>query len=118
MQVTLTTIGRKSGEPREVVLYAWPDGEDRLVLVASQAGKPDDPAWAANLRATPVCTITRRRTTRRMRASEVPTGPERDRLWDLVVAAFPDYAVYQTRTDRRIPLFVLVPEPDGDQPAG
>ncbi len=117
MQVKLTSIGRKSGEPRTVTLYAWPDGEDRLVLVASQAGKPDDPAWAFNLRADPVCTITRGRTERRMRAKEVPAGPERDRLWDLVVEAFPDYAVYQTRTSRQIPLFVLVPAPDEAQPA-
>jgi F420H(2)-dependent quinone reductase len=110
MQITLTTTGRKSGEARDVVLYAWPDGEaDRLVLVASQAGKPADPAWAFNLRAEPTCVVTHRKKPRTMRASELAEGAERDRLWALVVQAFPDYAVYQRRTDRRIPLFVLQP---------
>ena len=113
MQIRLTTTGRKSGEPREVTLYAWPDGDDRLILVGSQAGKPVDPAWAHNLRAEPRCGVTANRTTRTWRASEVSPGPERERLCDLVVGRFPYYEVYQRRTDRRIPLFVLEPEPAG-----
>ena len=114
MQVKLTTTGRKSGEPREVTLYAWPDGDADLVLVASQGGKPDDPAWALNLRGEPTCTIKRGKTTTRYLAREVKvTDPTRDRLWDLVTAAFPMYRSYQKKTDRLIPLFVLTPV---DQP--
>jgi deazaflavin-dependent oxidoreductase (nitroreductase family) len=114
MQVKLTTTGRRSGEPREVTLYAWPDGEADLVLVASQGGKPDDPAWASNLRAEPVCTIKHGKTTKSYRAREVKaTGAARDRLWELVTVAFPMYRSYQKKTDRLIPLFVLTPV---DQP--
>jgi deazaflavin-dependent oxidoreductase (nitroreductase family) len=110
MQVKLTTIGRTSGEPREVTLYAWPDGDADLVLVASQGGKPDDPAWAFNLRDEPTCTIKRGKTTTSYRAREVKaTGAARDRLWDLVTAAFPMYRSYQKKTERLIPLFVLTP---------
>ncbi len=114
MQVKLTTTGRKSGEPREVTLYAWPDGDADLVLVASQGGKPADPAWAFNLRGDPACTIKHGKTTTSYRAREVDgTGATRDRLWDLVTAAFPMYRSYQKKTDRLIPLFVLTPV---DQP--
>jgi len=114
MQVKLTTTGRTTGEPREVTLYAWPDGDEDLVLVASQGGKPNDPAWAFNLRDEPTCEIKRGKTTTTYRATEVKgTGAARDRLWDLVTAAFPMYRSYQKKTDRLIPLFVLTPV---DQP--
>lgn len=114
MRITLTTTGRRSGEPRSATLYAWPDGE-RLVVVGSRGGHADDPAWVGNLRATPRATIlrARRRTAEPMVAREVD-GAEHERLWELVCAAFPMYASYQRKTDRRIPLFVL----EADVPAG
>ena len=107
MRITLTTTGRRTGEPRPVTLYAWPDGEERLVLVGSQGGKPTDPAWVHNLRGDPTVTVTRGKRTERWVAREVPDGPERERLWAMVTTAFPHYAAYQRRTERRIPLFVL-----------
>jgi deazaflavin-dependent oxidoreductase (nitroreductase family) len=107
MQVRLTTTGRVSGEPREVTLYAFPDGE-RLVVVGSRGGAATDPAWVRNLRADPHATIRRGRTVEAVRAREVD-GAERDRLWRLVCDAFPLYATYQRRTSRRIPVFVLEP---------
>jgi deazaflavin-dependent oxidoreductase (nitroreductase family) len=111
MRVTLTTTGRRSGESREATLYAWPDGgEDRLVLVASQGGKPVDPAWAHNLRAHPACGLNLGKRQLRCRATEVPDGAERDRLWALVTGAFPMYRSYQRKTERQIPLFVLEPD--------
>ena len=114
MQVKLTTTGRKTGEPREVTLYAWLDGDTDLVLVGSQGGKPSDPAWAFNLRDEPMCTVKRGKTTTIYRATEVDgTDATRDRLWDLVTAAFPMYRSYQKKTERLIPLFVLTPV---DQP--
>ena len=110
MQVRLTTTGRRSGELREATLYAWPDGDTDLVLVASQGGKPKDPAWALNLRDEPTCTIKHGKTTTTYRASEVKaSGPTRDRLWDLVTGQFPLYRSYQKKTERLIPLFVLSP---------
>jgi deazaflavin-dependent oxidoreductase (nitroreductase family) len=103
----LTTIGRRSGKRRAVTLYAWPDAE-RLVVVGSWAGRDRDPAWALNLRAEPRATVGQGARQRDVRAVEV-AGAERERLWALVVEAFPMYAAYQRRTTRRIPLFVLEP---------
>jgi deazaflavin-dependent oxidoreductase (nitroreductase family) len=112
MNATLTTTGRRTGDARSVRLYAWPDGED-LVIVGSWAGRPVDPAWVGNLRAGPLATIRVRKDTRRVRAREVKVpSEERDRLWRLVTEAFPYYATYQRRTDRVIPLFVLEPVED------
>ena len=105
MNVTLTTTGRHTGEPRTVPLYAWEDA-DRLVLVGSQGGSPKDPHWARNLRADPRAKVKQGRKALDVRATEVD-GTERDRLWKLVVAAFPLYATYQRKTERVIPLFVL-----------
>jgi deazaflavin-dependent oxidoreductase (nitroreductase family) len=105
MNVTLTTTGRRSGEPRTVPLYAWEDA-DRLVVVGSQGGSPMDPHWARNLRAHPRATVKKGRKVLDVRASEVDAA-ERDRLWRLVVEAFPMYASYQRKTERVIPLFVL-----------
>ena len=105
MNVTLTTTGRRTGKPRAVPLYAWEDA-DRLVIVGSLGGSAKDPAWVRNLRADPRATIKKGRQVLHVRASEVE-GPERDRLWTLVVDAFPLYATYQRKTERVIPLFVL-----------
>ena len=105
MNVTLTTTGRRSGEPRTVPLYAWEDG-DRLVIVGSWGGSANDPAWVRNLRADPRATIRKGRDALGVRAHEVDAA-ERERLWALVVDAFPLYASYQRKTDRIIPLFVL-----------
>ena len=115
MNATLTTTGRKSGQPRPVTLYVWPDGDDRYVLIGSTGGGPKDPAWVLNLRAEPRCALrfSRKEPERPGRAAEVTPGKEFDRLWDLVVEAFPYYATYQRKTERRIPLFVF--EPDDPQ---
>jgi deazaflavin-dependent oxidoreductase (nitroreductase family) len=104
--IVLTTIGRLTGEPRRARLYAWPDG-DRLVVVGSRGGAARHPAWALNLRAKPVATVVVGKDEWNATAREVADGAERDRLWRLVVEAFPLYAAYQKRTKRRIPLFVL-----------
>ena len=105
MNVTLTTTGRRSGQPRTVPLYAWEDG-DRLVIVGSWGGSAVDPDWVRNLRADPRATIRKGREVLDVRATEVDAA-ERERLWALVVDAFPMYAAYQRKTDRIIPLFVL-----------
>jgi deazaflavin-dependent oxidoreductase (nitroreductase family) len=110
MQISLTTTGRRTGMPRKVTLYAFPDA-DRLVVVASLGGAPRDPWWAANLRAEPRATVHLGRDARAVRAQEV-AAPERDRLWRLVCEGFPMYATYQRKTTRIIPLFALEPVPD------
>jgi len=105
MNVTLTTTGRRSGEPRTVPLYAW-EVADRLVVVGSWGGSARDPDWVVNLRSDPRATVKKGREVLAVRASEVDPS-ERDRLWQLVVEAFPMYASYQRKTERVIPLFVL-----------
>jgi F420H(2)-dependent quinone reductase len=107
MNVVLTTTGRRSGKARAIPLYAWPDG-DRLIVVGSQGGAANDPAWAHNLRVEPRASLKVGQELRSVRAVEV-SGDERRRLWELVCAAFPLYATYQRRTRRTIPLFALEP---------
>ena len=106
MQIVLTTIGARSGQPRPATLYAWEDG-DRLVVVGSTGGAARHPAWVHNLRANPRASVTRARDSREVVAREVTAAEERERLWQLVVGRFPLYDAYQRRTTRKIPLFVL-----------
>jgi deazaflavin-dependent oxidoreductase (nitroreductase family) len=108
-QIHLITRGRLSGEVRRATLYAWPDGED-LVIVGSAGGRARHPAWVHNLRATPQAEVSDGKDRRPVRAREA-TGDERERLWQVVSEAFPLYATYQRRTTRRLPLFVLEPAP-------
>jgi deazaflavin-dependent oxidoreductase (nitroreductase family) len=105
MNVKLITTGRRSGEPRQVTLYAFEDGE-RVVVVGSVGGAATDPAWVGNLRAEPRATLRIGRDVRDVRAMEVDAS-ERERLWALVTREFPLYVTYQNKTDRVIPLFVL-----------
>jgi len=111
--LTLTATGRRSGQPREVELYAFADGQ-RMVIVGSRGGSRIDPRWAENLRAEPRATIRRGGVLTAVRAREVD-GDERAHLWRLVCEAFPMYASFQRKTQRTIPLFVLdtVEEPGG-----
>jgi len=106
-QIRLIAIGRRSGTPREVTLYAFDDGEN-LVIVGSRGGSAKGPAWAANLRDNPLATVRIGNEDREMRAREVE-GAERDRLWELVIKEFPTYSHYQRKTKRVIPLFALEP---------
>ena len=107
MLIRLTTTGRGSGRPREVSLYAFPDG-DRLVITGSWGGAPRDPAWAMNLRAHPDASVRSGRSETFVRAIEA-TGDERQRLWQLVRERFPMYETFQRRTTRPFPIFVLEP---------
>ena len=103
----LETKGRRSGEARPVALNYFEDA-GRLVVVASSAGDDRHPAWWLNLRAAPETTVRLGGQMRTVRAREVE-GPERDRLWERLVAIDPSYDEYRTRTRRRIPVVVLEP---------
>jgi deazaflavin-dependent oxidoreductase (nitroreductase family) len=106
--VVLTTIGRKSGQPRETMLTSPVQEGDTVVLVASYGGDDRHPQWFLNLQANPDVTLTRAGTTTPMRA-RVATAEEKARLWDSVTSAYKGYAGYQKRTDRDIPLVLLDP---------
>lgn len=103
----LTTTGRKSGQPRTRALMYLPDG-DRYVVIASYLGEPRHPAWWLNLQAHPDAEIQVGSRRIPVRAREAD-GEERGRLWSAVVETQGDYAEYQRRTERRIPVVVLEP---------
>jgi deazaflavin-dependent oxidoreductase (nitroreductase family) len=103
----LTTTGRTSGEPRTTPLIYEADG-DRFIVIASVGGGPTDPQWYRNLVADPRARVQVRARHIDVGASTAEGG-ERARLWSLVNAQWPNYDVYQTRTDRTIPVVVLSP---------
>jgi deazaflavin-dependent oxidoreductase (nitroreductase family) len=103
----LTTTGRKSGQPRTSALIHGRDGDDYLV-VASMGGAPSHPRWYLNLQADPEAEVQVKADHIRVRA-RTASGDEKARLWKIMTDAWPNYDVYQTRTDRVIPLVVLTP---------
>jgi deazaflavin-dependent oxidoreductase (nitroreductase family) len=106
----LTTIGRKSGQPRSVMLTSPLQEGTTLVVVASRGGDDTHPAWFLNLSANPQVEVAYQGKPARPMHARVADADERGRLWPLVVADHKNYAGYQTRTKREIPL-VLLEEP-------
>jgi F420H(2)-dependent quinone reductase len=103
--VIVTHVGNKTGAIRKTPLMRIRDGNN-YILIASQGGAPKDPVWVHNLRVNPDVEIRDETVVRPMRVREIVDEGERSRLWNLAVAAFPPYAQYQERTNRRIPVFV------------
>jgi deazaflavin-dependent oxidoreductase (nitroreductase family) len=103
----LTTTGRKSGEPRTNALIFGRDGNDYLV-VASMGGAPMHPNWYRNLLAQASAEIQVRADRMSVRARTAGEA-EKPRLWKIMTDGWPNYDVYQSRTDRVIPLVVLSP---------
>lgn len=103
----LTTTGRKSGTQYTTPLIYALDGRNP-VIVASQGGSPDNPDWYLNLVANPEVEAQIKGDTFRAHARSAQ-GDERERLWKLMTAVWPDYDAYQQKTDRQIPVVVLEP---------
>jgi deazaflavin-dependent oxidoreductase (nitroreductase family) len=103
----LTTTGRKSGEPRIQPLLFIEDG-DNVIIVASHGGLPKDPLWYKNLQANPECTVQIKRRKTKMKA-RTAAPDECEALWPKLVAHYPDFASYETWTDRVIPVVILEP---------
>jgi deazaflavin-dependent oxidoreductase (nitroreductase family) len=101
----LTTIGAKSGEPRISPLGYTRDG-DRWVVVGSNSGSANDPAWLANIRANPLVTVEVGTESFAAEAT-ITTGDERQRLWDAHTTAIPAFAQYETMTQRQIQVVAL-----------
>jgi deazaflavin-dependent oxidoreductase (nitroreductase family) len=101
----LTTIGRRSGRPRtHPLIFREIDGKP--VVVASKGGAPQHPDWFLNLQRNPECEVQIRGDD--FTAVARTAGPEeRPRLWELMCEVWPDYASYQLKTDREIPVVVL-----------
>jgi F420H(2)-dependent quinone reductase len=101
----LTTVGRKSGQPRTAPLLYLKEGE-AYVIVASKGGMSHHPLWFGNLQANPDVEVEVGREKIPMRARQV-SDEEKAALWPKLVAMYRDYADYQARTERNIPVILL-----------
>lgn len=106
--IVLTTKGAKSGKIRKTPLMRVEHGGEYAV-VASLGGAPKHPVWYYNVKSNPEVELQDGPVKQDMVAREV-TGPEKAEWWTHAVAAYPDYADYQKKTDREIPVFVLTPK--------
>ncbi|MET7325978.1 nitroreductase family deazaflavin-dependent oxidoreductase [Streptomyces sp. NPDC005549] len=109
--IVLTTRGARSGKLRKTPLMRV-EHEGRYAAVASLGGAPKHPVWYFNVTADPRVELQDGPVKRDMTAREV-TGAEKAEWWERAVAAFPQYADYQQKTDREIPVFVLEPSDAG-----
>ncbi|MBC7557790.1 MAG: nitroreductase family deazaflavin-dependent oxidoreductase [Dermatophilaceae bacterium] len=105
----LTTTGRKSGQPRSVMLTSPLQEGAALVVVASRGGDDQPPAWYLNLRDNPDVRVRLQGGPSQPMRARIATPAERERLWPLVIADHQNYAGYQTKTTRVIPLVLLDP---------
>jgi F420H(2)-dependent quinone reductase len=103
----LTTIGRKSGEPRVSPLLFLRDG-DRIVLVASQGGRANNPMWYLNLKANPQVTVQVKKEVLKLTARDA-TDAEREHYWPKLVEMYSSFDDYQSWTDRVIPIIICDP---------
>jgi deazaflavin-dependent oxidoreductase (nitroreductase family) len=103
----LTTTGRKSGQPRTVMLTSPVQEGDAIVIVASRGGDDHHPAWFLNLRDRPDVEVAFAGKPKQAMRARVATPEERAALWPRVAAEYKGYASYQTKTDREIPLVML-----------
>jgi len=103
----LTSIGRRSGQPRTAPVLFLADGE-RVVVIGSNAGNERAPAWSHNLRANPDCEVQIRGDRRDLRA-RLAEGEERTELWRKMNEQYAGFEDYDERTSRDIGVFVLEP---------
>ena len=107
--IVVTMRGNKSGRIRKVpVMRVEHDGD--YALIASYGGRPDNPVWYNNLKAADPNEVTIQDGPQPFPVDVVELdGDERERWWQRAVAAYPPYAEYQAKTDRRIPVFKATP---------
>jgi deazaflavin-dependent oxidoreductase (nitroreductase family) len=108
----LTTIGRKSGQERITPIFFFAD-KDRFVLIGSNGGAAQHPQWWRNLQAHPQARVQIGKHIVAVTAHQA-VGEERQRLWSLITARYPNFAAYQKRTTREIPVVVLTPDAGRD----
>ena len=103
----LTTIGRKSGEPRSCLLTSPLQENGEIVIVASRGGDNHHPAWYLNLLETPQVQVSYKGAPHKIMTARTANAQERARMWPVVAGAFKGYAGYQEKTSREIPLVIL-----------
>ena len=107
--VELTTTGRKSGQPRTVMLTSPLQEGDVIVVVGSRGGDDTHPAWVLNIRDHPDVEVVYKGKPKQAMKARVATPEERARMWPTVTSKYKGYAGYQTKTTREIPLVLLEP---------
>lgn len=105
----LTTIGRKSGQPRAVMLTSPLQERSTLVVVASRGGDDRPPAWLLNLQANPTVQVSLQGAPKEPMKARVATPDERARMWPQIAGRYKNYAGYQRKTEREIALVLLEP---------
>jgi len=108
--IVLTSVGARTGKLRKTALMRV-EHAGVYAVVASLGGAPKHPVWYYNLKAHPLVELQDGPNKREYVAREVD-GDEKATWWERAVDAWPDYAKYQTRTERQIPVFVLDPVAD------
>jgi F420H(2)-dependent quinone reductase len=103
--VIVTTKGKNSGKIRKFALMRVEHGGE-YALVASKGGAPENPVWYYNLKANPTSVVIQDGPDPFDAEVREVTGDEKAQWWERAVAAYPPYAEYQQRTDRRIPVLV------------
>jgi deazaflavin-dependent oxidoreductase (nitroreductase family) len=105
--ILLTTIGAKTGKVRKTPLMRV-EHNGEYAVVASLGGAPKNPVWYYNVKKNPRVELQDGTVSGDYEAHEV-FGDEKAAWWERAVASWPDYAEYQKKTDRQIPVFVLTP---------
>jgi deazaflavin-dependent oxidoreductase (nitroreductase family) len=105
----LTTTGRKSGVARAVMLTVPLQEKDTYVVVASRGGDDIHPAWYLNLCANPAVEVQLVGQQKQSMTARVASPEERARMWPIITGKYKNYAGYQKKTDREIPLVLLEP---------
>jgi len=105
----LTTTGRKSGEQRAVMLTSPLQEGDTIIVIASRGGDPTHPAWYHNLVANPDVQVAWRDEPAKPMKARTANPEERARLWPIITKHHRNYAGYQKKTDREIPVVLLEP---------
>jgi deazaflavin-dependent oxidoreductase (nitroreductase family) len=105
--ILLTTVGAKTGKIRKTPLMRV-ENDGEYAVVASLGGAPKHPVWYWNIKKNPRVELQDGEVTKDYEAREV-VGDDKAVWWERAVEAWPDYADYQKKTDRQIPVFVLTP---------
>ena len=105
----LTTIGRKSGEPRSCLLTSPLQIGETYLIVASRGGDDRNPAWFLNLQANPEVQVRIGGKATHTRNARIATSEERAEMWPRITVDHANYGGYQEKTDREIPLILLEP---------
>jgi deazaflavin-dependent oxidoreductase (nitroreductase family) len=105
----LTTTGRKSGQPRTVMLTSPLQEGPAFVVVASRGGDDNAPAWFLNIEASGDVQVATNGGPPQPWKARVASAEERARMWPVLSKEHTNYAGYQKKTDREIPLVLLTP---------